>query len=205
MSNSTFQWRACEPVMAAAAACCESTNKWRREPYNANSWIVYSSSHLSYRVDSCEFFVRLSSVLNDRLEMRQAASDAEYLLQLLVVLDNNDVTTSVVGHVVTGVGWVGGVDAGRITTEAKWTKYQNQVTPRTRVKLFLRYLLFAQCWHNRWFAQQSSCGTACRYSSQDRYNSSTVLSSIESSIADMQFNWWLENTTLVVLLHNIVT
>ena len=57
-----------------------------------------------YRVNTAELCVRLSSILNDRLEMRQSASDAEYLLQLSVVINDDDVAASVIGHVMTGLG-----------------------------------------------------------------------------------------------------
>jgi hypothetical protein len=36
--------------------------------------------------------------------MRQTISDAEYLLQLFVVVDYDDVTSRVTGDVVTGIG-----------------------------------------------------------------------------------------------------
>jgi hypothetical protein len=43
--------------------------------------------------------------------MRQMISDAEYLLQLFVVVDDDDVTSRVIGDVLTGVGGVRRVDA----------------------------------------------------------------------------------------------
>jgi len=36
--------------------------------------------------------------------MRQSASDAEYFLKLLIVVNNDDVTAGMMGDVVAGVG-----------------------------------------------------------------------------------------------------
>jgi hypothetical protein len=78
----------------------------------------------TYRVDSCDPFVGLSSVLDNGLELRQTMSDAEYLLQLLVVIDNDDVAPSVAGDILTRIGRVRGVDASRQTPVQYVYKYK---------------------------------------------------------------------------------
>jgi hypothetical protein len=79
-----------------------------------NSAALNESAEERYRVDSLNSFIRLSSVLNNGSEMRQTISDAEYLLQLDIVVDDDDVALSTVGNVMARLRGIRQIYAGAV-------------------------------------------------------------------------------------------